>query len=336
MILRLSISRAVLLLACTCYTLLTQAQTFSEPVQTIKLTDSLIIKAGNIAQGHFIPEDFTTMSYKSCFPPKHADLYTGKHIFYGFQMPKHTQVTIILNAKVHLSLYTFQLPANDFSSFPPNIASGICLSNSTQPDSTTGEWTITLQTGQNDNNVIIGIAGANKIELGNFVLRIQAKSDIPVKEGLKTKTPKAYRLNITGSDELLYQGSFANAALIPVQWASQAPANCIGLDQLDRLKKEHIYYLLKVPAGQTLNLDISPADQQASIGAWVITGHDGASLPPDIRKSTACTLYESKIPGGSCAISINNPATEETNVLIGIFVDRFKDPNFSIKLKMAN
>ncbi|MCB0584827.1 MAG: hypothetical protein KDD06_05810 [Phaeodactylibacter sp.] len=119
-------------------------------------------------------------SQNACFVSIRQDKFTGNHILYATDLPPHSEMEISLRPEdgaANLSLYAYSLGAGKLR-FVPDLPSCISCEASFQPDmgqATGPERQVSLRSGTNPLQVVIGVAGADGLNSGAYLLTISLK-----------------------------------------------------------------------------------------------------------------------------------------------------------------
>lgn len=165
----------------------TSAQT---PQQTLKIYKALAapnaIKSyrGDLTNGIKIHDlSWASSSSVACFPATQNSKFTGNHILYLTEILPHStmEITIVPKDKnANMSIYTFQTGTNS-DAMVPNLNSCITCEaehkwdypkkNKTQDHTRT----VHLNAINNPYRVVIGVAGADELTAGKFIIKIKTE-----------------------------------------------------------------------------------------------------------------------------------------------------------------
>lgn len=139
---------------------------------------------GNLAEGVKINDlSWASRSSVACFPGTQNSKFTGNHIIYITEIPPRSEmfITIIPKNKNHnMSIYAYMVGTNN-DAMVPNLASCVtCEADYKWDYPKKGKTqdhtrTVRLNAINNPYKVVVGVAGANGLTDGEFVLKIETK-----------------------------------------------------------------------------------------------------------------------------------------------------------------
>lgn len=140
---------------------------------------------GDLAKGSVINDlSWAWSSAVACFPATQKKKFTGNHVLYITEIPKYTIMTIELipeNKSDNMSLYAYEIGVNS-KSYVPNLHSCVSCEVDHKWDykhkGKTQDHTrkVELNAINHPYKVVIGVAGANGLKKGKFILKITNKS----------------------------------------------------------------------------------------------------------------------------------------------------------------
>ena len=119
-------------------------------------------------------------SQNACFVSIRQRKFTGNHLLYLTNLPPHSEIEIGLRPEdgaANMSLYAYSQGAGNLR-FVPDLPSCISCEASFQPDmgqSTGPERKVSLRSGSNPLQVVIGVAGAERLNAGTYLLTLTVK-----------------------------------------------------------------------------------------------------------------------------------------------------------------
>lgn len=139
---------------------------------------------GNLADGVKIHDlSWASNSSVACFPATQNKKFNGNHIIYVTEIPKHSkmEITVVPNdKKANMSIYAYMVGTNS-TAMVPNLNSCVTCEaehkwdypkkNKTQDHTRT----VYLNAINNPYKVVIGIAGADGLTVGDFVIKIKTE-----------------------------------------------------------------------------------------------------------------------------------------------------------------
>ncbi len=135
----------------------------------------------NIKNGTIVNDlSWAWNSSVACFPETQKNSFTGKHILFQTEIPAKSEMTITLkpaNRNTKLSLYGYQVGVNS-TALIPNLTSCVsCEADNNQSNrALNNHRSIQFRAVQRPYKIIIGIAGENKLEAGDFTFDISVRS----------------------------------------------------------------------------------------------------------------------------------------------------------------
>lgn len=151
-----------------------QAQ-FEENIKQIKVDVGTIktIK-GDLSEGHFVNTRFGTRASVNCFTESEKHHFNGNHVLYAFEVPANTKMIVDLSSAVDLSLYGYLIDNSRYDTPPyvENVSKFGCKSSHKEG---TGNERILLVAGSTTMHVILGVAGPNESENGEYSIKITSK-----------------------------------------------------------------------------------------------------------------------------------------------------------------
>ena len=113
-------------------------------------------------------------SYVNCFPAKENKNFNGNQLLFSLEMPANSTLKIKAASNKNISMYAYQIGISDRKNIPPNVRNVLqCAASAHKINSRKKPEFIQLSTNAKPCKVIIGIAGANKIDMGAFELDLE-------------------------------------------------------------------------------------------------------------------------------------------------------------------
>jgi hypothetical protein len=126
---------------------------------------------------------WASLSSNACFPATQNAKFTGNHIFFVTDLPPHSIMTITVkpkNAGTNLSIYGYQIAPNNVV-LPEALRSCVSCEADHKWDypkrgqTQTSARSIRFNAIGNSYKVFIGVAGANGLTEGDFILEVTLK-----------------------------------------------------------------------------------------------------------------------------------------------------------------
>jgi hypothetical protein len=138
---------------------------------------------GNLSEGACTNLGWADNASVACFPSTESDMFDGHHVFYALAEPMAPNSELSITASpgsgtVDLSLYALMMGENQCF-VPPNVGGVVSCEASYPPFNVTNpglpeRLRLTNPTG-NHYQVLIGVAGANEADSGNFSLTVEER-----------------------------------------------------------------------------------------------------------------------------------------------------------------
>ncbi len=168
---------------------ISQAQTAEQ--KTVKMylakayPNKSVVYKGNLSDGTKIYDlSWAWNSSVACFPETQKKKFTGKHILYITEIPKYSimDIELIPNDKLaNMSLYTYEVGVSS-KAYVPNLHSCVTCEADYKWDYKKRGKTqnhirhVKINAINHPYKVVIGVAGADGLDKGGFVLKITTKS----------------------------------------------------------------------------------------------------------------------------------------------------------------
>jgi len=140
--------------------------------------------SGDLADGVKIHDlSWASKSSVACFPATQNHKFTGNHIIYITEIPPHSKMAITVipkNKNDNMSIYAYMVGTNN-NAMVPNLSSCItCEAEHKWDYKKRGKTqdhtrTVNLNAINRAYKVVIGVAGANGLDKGSFVLQIKTE-----------------------------------------------------------------------------------------------------------------------------------------------------------------
>ncbi len=139
---------------------------------------------GNLKDGVKIHDlSWASKSSVACFPGTQNSKFTGNHILYITELPANSEMDIQLvptNKSANMSLYAYQVGTND-KQYPPALSTCTTCEADHKWDypkhGKTQDHTrsVSVNSMNSSYKIVIGVAGAEELTTGEFVLKITVK-----------------------------------------------------------------------------------------------------------------------------------------------------------------
>lgn len=275
---------------------------------------------GNLSAGKPVELAWAANSSVACFPATEFDNFRGNHVFYGFQLPKQSVVTITAipdDPKTDVNVYAYSISSTDFKRLPPNVASVTsCEAGYDQKKDKNPGVTekITLNATTNPYNVIVGVAGPKGVTSGGYTLKVELKTAVPVVSAVLVP------IALTGGAA---SGKLEDGGKIDLGFAAKSSVACWPATENVNFNGNHVVYRTSIPPYSDMVITATPKDPKTdlSVYAYMVGANDTKTIPPNVSSAVTCEAgYDQKTdnnPGKPESVKLNalkNPYT----VYIGV------------------
>lgn len=148
--------------------------------QTIPTESGQTVSAnGNLSNGYILPLDWANTSQLACFPSHHNPFFRGKHVFFRAALPPNSTMKITVTPNrpdLDINIYGIRLSANDSTTMPPNVGSGVCdasySSRGPEPGVAEDLQFLAIRGGY---TILIGVAGPAGVTEGDFTVSVEVQ-----------------------------------------------------------------------------------------------------------------------------------------------------------------
>lgn len=144
---------------------------------------------GNLKDGQIIPLRWAESSQVACFPGTRFEMFSGNHVLYRVPMPAASSMTITLTPKddAQINLYALRQGSKPIDqSVPPNVQQAISCeakypiyanlpTGRVVKNKDDGTRKIVYDSAGSPYSILIGVAGAKGLTMGDFKLNISIK-----------------------------------------------------------------------------------------------------------------------------------------------------------------
>jgi|GEM_PF-403811 len=294
------------------------ADTGPPPTQTIfARAGKTVATKGDIKRGKRLPLSWASNSNVACWPKTRDQHFDGKHVAFKTKLPKHSTMEIeLIPAKgKDLSLYAYSASGHPL---PPKLYKAICEASylygekSVSVKSNPGKpEKVKLVAINNPYDVVIGVAGAGKLDSGSFTLNV--KLSATVKQVADTGPPPSKPLTAKSGKTVSVKGDIAKGKKLPLRWAANSNVACWPTTRNQHFDGKHVVYKTKQPPESTMTITLKPAKgKDLSLYAYAASGHP---LPPKLYGARCEASYLM----GEKSISVKaNPGKPEQVKMVAI------------------
>ncbi|MBK9192264.1 MAG: hypothetical protein IPM77_12570 [Crocinitomicaceae bacterium] len=271
---------------------------FPEYVQIIDVKPNEITTVVSSLNKGFGIEDLSWASNSSvaCFPSTQNLKFNGNHVFHSFKIPEYAEVTITLtpaDQTANFSLYGYQISQSNFAMVPELTSCTSCEAdykwdypkkNQIQDH----KRSISFNSTTNNYNIVIGVAGADGLSEGDYVLTIDLKAK--TENTSEQKSLSTYLVKAEKGKTLVYEGDLANGTLIhDLSWASSSNVACFPSTQNSKFNGNHLFFITEIPAYSEMTIKLIPDNKESNMSLYayqVATTND--IMPPALTRCVTC------------------------------------------------
>lgn len=281
---------------------------------------SVVEVKGNLSAGKPVDLKWAANSSVACFPATQFDHYRGNHVYYGFQLPKESVVTITAvpdDPKTDINLYAYTVGSTDFKRLPPNVPSVTSCEASNgglgAPANPGGSEKVTLNATTNPYNVILGVAGPKGVVTGGYTLKVELKSK---GAGVVSAVLVPVALDAKPNGVVTVKGKLEDGGKIDLGFAAKSAVACWPATENVNFTGNHVVYRTSIPPYSDMIVTATPTDAKTdlSVYAYMVGSGDTKTIPPNVNSAITCEAgYDQKTD--------NNPGKPET-----VKVNALKNP----------
>ncbi|MCH2020977.1 MAG: hypothetical protein MK207_00750 [Saprospiraceae bacterium] len=304
---------------------------------------------GDLSDGVQVHDlSWASSSSNACFPSTQNSKFTGNHIMYVTHIPEYSEMDITLvpdDPNADMSIYAFET-AETSNSMVPNLVSCItCEADYKWDYPRNGESqdhsrSVHLNAIKNPYRVVIGVAGADGLTNGSFILKI--KTDTRVLSNQSQQRLKVYRAKAAPNETKFYRGSLKDGVQIhDLTWASSSSNACFPGTQNSKYSGNHIIYITEIPAYSKMDITVAPNDQNANMSVYAFMNSlNSDAMVPNLSSCISCEAdhkwdYPKKgqTQNHTRTISLNS-TNRPYRVVIGVAgADSLVEGDFIVKIK---
>jgi hypothetical protein len=288
--------------------------------------------SGSINGGKRIPLRWASYSSMACWPGNKNVHFNGKHVLYKTRLPARSVMTVKLKpgARKDLSLYAYSASNPNL---PPRVQRAVSCEASylygikrySVKSNPGGIEKVRLNAIRNPYDVIIGVAGANKLDRGDFQLEVKLVTAGP---GVAdTGPPPLRRVSSRSGRTVQVSGRIDGGKRLPLRWASTSSMACWPSIRDHHFNGKHVAYLTTIPAQHDMTIELLPGSgKDLSLYAYTVGTQGNVRLPPRVPSAITCEasfLYGNNRrsvrtnPGGREKVKLN-ATTRPLRVVIGV------------------
>lgn len=291
--------KKILLLTVLMFTCLTYINAqYPAKVKFIECHPNKITKInGNLSDGFKMNDlSWASRSSTACFPATQNKKFRGNHVLFAMKLPKHSVLKIKLipkNKHANFSLYAYQVGSSNYK-VVPNLQSCVSCEADYKWDypkrGKTQDHTrnIYLNATTNNYNVVIGVAGAENLTIGEFTLEIDLKSKVESKTD--QQTVKLYTINAKKGNITTVKGKLEDGVKInDLSWAWSSANACFPETQKQKFTGNHVLYSTIIPKYSKMSIELIPDNKNDNFSLYSYTiGENSTSIVPNLPRCISC------------------------------------------------
>jgi hypothetical protein len=302
---------------------------------------------GKLASGSTVDLAFAAKSSMACWPAPKNEHFSGNHVFFTTSLPAKSVMKIKLipkKADQDISLYAYQVGTTN-TTLPPAIASAVSCEASygsksiSAPYNPGAEEKVELNATTNPYNVVIGVAGAQGLQKGEFTLEIDLVTAAPPPSGVISA---ATAISVASGQTAAVEGQINGGVQIDLAWAANSSVACFPATSFDQFDGSHVVYQFDLPKYTTATVELIPKAATLDLNLYAYSvGASSTVLPPSVPSCVSCEAsYGTKSisnrynPGGSEKVelvAINNPY----RVFVGVAgAQKINQGSFDLKVTL--
>jgi len=252
---------------------------------------------GNLKDGVKIHDlSWASSSSNACFPATQNKKFRGNHVLFVTDIPVYSEMEIELvpdDKNANMSIYGY-MTGTTSSSMVPNLPS--CISceadhkwdypkkNQTQDHTRS----IRFNAIKNPYRIVIGIAGADGLADGGFIIKLKTKSRVMTSE--TQEKLKVYSAASKKGETKAYRGDLASGVKIhDLSWASSSSNACFPGTQNKKFRGNHVLYVTEIPPHSKMEITVVPEDKNANMSIYAyMTGTNSDAMVPKLSSCVTC------------------------------------------------
>ena len=313
-------TRTLIAFACLLLVTSTTATAVAElPTRAVSLTNGKTVTvSGNLFQGSTVDLKWATSSQVACFPANLNDHYDGRHMLFTTDLPPESVLeieAIPTKSDVDISLYAYTMGTTN-SYLPPNVPTTVSCESSQGTNKRSerynpgGSEKVTLNAIRNPYKVVIGVAGAQKLDKGAFQLKLTLVTKAAATTGTVTK---ATAITLQKGKTATVTGKLDGGAQIDLDFAQKSQTACFVGTQFTHFDGNHVAYIVDLPKQSNLDIKATPTDKSLDISLYAYSmGTTNNYLPPNVPSAVSCEASfgtnkysEPYNPGGAEDVKLN-------------------------------
>ena len=137
--------------------------------------------------------------------------------------------------------------------------------------------------------MVVGVAGANGLTSGDFIIKINTKSKGNI-SSLPQDKLKIYRADALKGVTKSYKGSLADGVKVhDLSWASRSSTACFPATQNAKFTGNHVLYVAEIPSRSSMEVTVVPSDKNANMSIYAyMDAKNSSAFPPSLSSCVSC------------------------------------------------
>jgi hypothetical protein len=253
---------------------------------------------GNLSQGaHMEDLSWAWRSSVACFPSTQKLKFTGNHVLYSTVIPPRAIMNITVtpdDKNDNFSLYAYQIGTTNYSTVPELNTCLACEADHKWDYDKVGKTqdhrrVVSLNTIDDDYNVVIGVVGANGLDKGAYTLSIEVQGGeqevVKEQEAIKVIPVETAKNKIS-----TVKGDLKDGVIIQdLSWAWTSSNACFPETQKLKFTGNHVLYSAVLPDNSNMEVTVIPDDKNADFSLYAYqVGLSNNSLVPNLPSCVTC------------------------------------------------
>lgn len=344
-------TRGIVALAAFAIITSTTGIAFAElPTRAVTLKNGKTVTvSGNLFQGSTVDLKFATSSQVACFPANLNDHYDGRHLLFTTELPPESVLDIEAipsKSDVDISLYAYTMGTTS-NYLPPNVPRAVSCESSQGTNKRSerynpgGAEKVSLNAIRNPYKVVIGVAGAQKLEKGAFTLKLTLVTKAAAPTG---KITKATAITLQKGKTAKVSGKLDGGAQVDLDFAQKSQTACFVGTQFSHFDGNQVAYVVDLPKQSNLDIKAIPSDKNLDISLYAYSmGTTNDYLPPNVPSAVSCEAsfgtnkYSQPYnPGGAEDVRLNAINNPYKVVIVVAGAQKVTKGSFSLEVTLSD
>lgn len=235
-------------------------------------------------------------SSMACFPGTQNQKFNGNHVFYRFEIPAYSEVTIKViptDVNANMSIYGYQVGTSNLT-LPPDISSCVsCEADHKWDYKKRGQTqdhtrSISFNSIKNPYGITFAVVGAEGLTNGGFKVEINLKSRVESTE--KQEAVKVFSAKSEKGKVLAYTGNLNQGTKVhDLSFAERSNVACFPATQNKKFRGNHVFFTTTLPSNSKMKITLIPKDKSKNMSLYGYQdGVSSTSYPPNVTSCVSC------------------------------------------------